>query len=174
VSLLEEYDIPVYSLKEGIHEYDFEAEKAFFKHFENQDIPDGELKIHLLLHRKTGMMELEFHISGFLKVQCDRCLDEFQHMIDLDEKFYIRYGENEEEISENLIVITHDKSKINIAQYIYEFAVLHLPVQKIHPDKMNGSSGCNQQMIEKLNKHVNAPQKDKNDPRWDALKNLMN
>ena len=71
-----------------------------------------------------------------------------------------------------LIVIPREESRLNIAQYIYEFTALTLPVKKMHPMDANGNSGCNVEMIRKLNEHI-SNRKGDSDPRWDALKNLM-
>jgi uncharacterized protein len=174
VSLMDEYDIPIYGLKDGIHEYNFEAGLEFFKYFENQDLPDGNLKIHILLDKKPQMMELNFKITGNATVICDRCLDQFSHPVKLNEKLFVRYGEETEEISDKLIVIAREESRFNIAQIVYEYTALSLPVQRIHPDKKNGKPGCNKEMIKKLEQHTAHPEEDTIDPRWNVLKNLMN
>ena len=87
---MDEYDIPVFGLKDGTHEYKFEAGTAFFKYFENQDLPDGSLNILILLDKKPQMMELSFKINGKLSVICDRCLDQFDYPVELEEKFVIK------------------------------------------------------------------------------------
>jgi uncharacterized metal-binding protein YceD (DUF177 family) len=172
VSLIDDYLIPFYGLKEGKYDYEFEAGNKFFEFFENSDIHGGDLKIHLQLYRKSGFLELKFKIMGTLKVTCDRCLEDFDHEIDSENELYIRFGNDYEEISDTVIVIPHEETRINVSQYIYEFSVLALPMQKIHPDDDAGSSGCNQEMMEKLNKMTPHETEDEMDPRWDVLKKL--
>jgi DUF177 domain-containing protein len=172
--MMDEYDIPVYGLKDGIHEYNFEAGLEFFKYFENQDVPDGNLRIDVLLDKKPQLMELNFRIKGSVSIICDRCLDLFIHPVELEEKLYIRFGDRTEEISENLIVMSREESRFNISHFVYEFIVLSLPVQRVHPDKKNGKPGCNTEMLKKLEKHTMPPAEDTIDPRWNALRNLMN
>ncbi len=170
---LDEYTIPYHGLSQGIHEYDFEVEKRFFEHFENPDIPGGEVTVKLKINKKSAFMELDFHIVGFLSVVCDRCLDVFDSDMDLREKLFIRFGDEEEEESDNVIVLPREETRLNIAQYIYEFSVLNLPVQKIHPEDNNGNSQCNKEMLRKLDQYQ-ANEEDKMDPRWDALMKLKN
>jgi uncharacterized metal-binding protein YceD (DUF177 family) len=178
---MDNYVIPFHGLKEGLHEYKFEAKTPFFEFFDNPDVPDGDLDIELSLIRKSQFLELNFIIKGTLQVVCDRCLDEYDQEINTTNVFFIRFGDDFEEISDDVIIIPRDETRINIAQYIYEFAVLALPVRKIHPNKENGESGCDEDMIKKLNEHSGndsslideeAGDTINIDPRWEMLKKL--
>jgi len=169
---MDDYLIPFYGLKEGKYDYEFEAGNKFFEFFENPDIHGGYVKINLQLYRKTSFLELKFKIMGTLKVTCDRCLEDFDHEIDSENELYIRFGNDYEEISDCIIVIPHEETRINVSQYIYEFSVLALPMRKIHPDDDEGNAGCNQEMIEKLNKMTPSEAEDEMDPRWDVLRKL--
>ncbi len=172
MSLIDDYLIPFYGLKEGKYDYEFEAGNKFFEFFENPEIHGGDIKIDLQLYRKTNFLELKFKIKGTLNVTCDRCLEEFNHEIESENELYIRFGEDFEEISDTIIIIPREETRINVAQYIYEFSVLALPLQKIHPDKEDGKPGCNTEMLDKLNKMAPHEEEQDTDPRWDALKNL--
>ena len=174
MSLIDDYLIPFHGLKEGIYDYEFEAGDDFFEFFDNPDVHGGELKILLRLHRKSQFLELKFKISGKLNVTCDRCLENFDHAIDSENVLYVRFGEKPEEISDTVVIIPHEETRINIAQYIYEFSLLALPVQKIHPLDERGVSGCNPEMMKRLSRHMFGVNKNKieSDPRWDALKNF--
>lgn len=172
MSLIDDYLIPFYGLKEGKYDYEFEADNKFFELFENPDIHGGNLKINLQLYRKANFLELKFSIAGTLNVTCDRCLEDFDHEIDSKNELYIRFGDDFEEISDTIIVIPREETRINIGQYIYEFSVLALPLQKIHPEDENENPGCNREMLEKLNKMSPLADDQETDPRWDTLKNL--
>ncbi|MBE0655145.1 MAG: DUF177 domain-containing protein [Bacteroidales bacterium] len=175
MSLLDDYLIPFYGLKEGIYDYQFSAGDDFFELFENPDIHGGNLTVLLTLYRKNQFLELTFRITGYLNITCDRCLDDFNHPVDVENLLIVRFGEDNEEISDTVLIISRDETRLNIAQYIYEFAALALPVQKIHPEDENGNSECNPEMINRLN-NLYPGDKGKNDsitdPRWDILKDL--
>lgn len=170
---MDDYTIPFYSLKEGNHEYEFEAGKKFFEHFENPDISGGSVKIKLNLHKKATFMELDFILDGFLTVTCDRCLDSFDYRFQAKESLYVRFGDKPEEQSDKVIIIPREESRFNIAQYIYEFSALSLPVRKVHPDNKNGQSGCNPEMLKKLEEHE-AKENNTIDPRWETLLKVRN
>jgi len=175
VSLIDDYLIPFHGLKEGIYNYSFEAGDDFFSLFENPDILGGNLKIELILNRKNQFLEFDFHLKGYLLVPCDRCLEAYQLEIDTHNKLFVRFSTEFSELSDTVITIPHDETRINIAQYIYEFSALALPVQKIHPDQSPGKPGCSQEMLERLGDHTpdnNGGDDDNTDPRWDALKKL--
>jgi uncharacterized protein len=169
---MDNYVIPIYGLKEGMHEYNFEVDAEFFESFENADISGGDLKVMVNLDKKSQFMKLDFHIRGTLRTTCDRCLDEFDFPLDIREKLFVRFGDESVEISDNVIVISREESRLSIAQYIYEFSALALPVKRMHPVDANGQSGCNSEMIRKLNEHLSS-HKGETDPRWDALKKFM-
>lgn len=170
---MDDYMIPYYGLSNGIHEFDFEAGDKFFEHFENADILGGKLEIHLILDKKPGFMELDLDMKGYLRVVCDRCLDDFDFSIRSDQKLFVRFGDISEEQSDNVIVIPREETRLNIAQYIYEFAALSLPVQKLHPEDAAGNTKCNKKMIGKL-EQLKSRNENEIDPRWEALLKLKN
>jgi uncharacterized metal-binding protein YceD (DUF177 family) len=180
VSLIDDYVIPYHGLKEGLHEYDFEAKSGFFEFFDNPDIQAGNLEVKLKLIKTSQFMELKFKISGFLRMFCDRCLEEFDQKVDTEAELIVRFGDEFEEISDKLIVVPREEGRINIAQYIYEYAALSLPVQNIHPDDENGNSTCNKEMLKKLEElsvsgtgqNEDIDNYDNIDPRWELLKKL--
>lgn len=177
VKLLDEYDIPVHGLKDGIYTYTFGIGNTFFEYFDNPDLSGGKVELELNLQKSPQFIELDFRFNGSLRLMCDRCLGEFDFEITLNEKLFIRYGETHEELDDNILVITRDESRINIAQYIYEYLALSVPYKKVHPDKKEGVTGCDPEMIRRLNELKVDEESDtktiKNtDPRWDKLRNL--
>ncbi len=172
MSWKDDYVIPIHGLKEGKHEYVFEANAQFFEYFENPDITGGDIRISLVIDKKVQFMQLLFHIRGTLRTTCDRCLEEFDFPVDIEEELFVRFGEEAGDISDEVIIIPREESRLDIGQYIYEFSALALPVKKVHPVDDEGRSGCNREMIERINEHL-SDRKPDNDPRWDALKNLM-
>lgn len=176
VKVMDKYEIPIHGLKEGIHTYGFEIKTGFFEYFENPDLPGGNLNMNLTLHKKSEFLELAFHFNGSLYLVCDRCLEVFNYEVVVTDKIFVRFGNKFEEMDDNVITIPREESRFNIAQYIYEFAALSVPYKKVHPNTENGGSGCNPEMIKRLNE-LRVEEKnltnDNVDPRWDKLKNLI-
>ena len=170
--ILQDYFIPFSGLKEGLYKYEFQAEDLFFEHYDNPDIRGGSIRIHLKLLKKNNFLELHFNITGILRLVCDRCLDEFDTYVETDEILFVRFGDAYEELSDNVIVIPAGENRLNIAQFIYEFSVLSLPIKKVHPLDINGNHTCNAEMLEILKKH--SSENAAINPVWDNLKNIIN
>jgi uncharacterized metal-binding protein YceD (DUF177 family) len=97
-----------------------------------------------------------------------------------------KYGAEEKEIDENVMMITRDTPKVNVAQLIYEFILLALPAKKIHPDYRNEMDD-EEYDGEGIYAYIDGQESDESeddsastedntpvDPRWDLLKKLKN
>mgnify|MGYP001198228388 CR=1 FL=1 len=114
---------------------------------------------------KTDMMlETSFLITGSTELTCDRTLKKFIYSLDLKNKILFKFGDFEEEISEDMIVIDRNKSIINVANYIYEFVILKIPAKRLHPSLKNEDN------IDNFVFRTNAIKK--TDPRLDPLNKL--
>ncbi|HZH73085.1 MAG TPA: DUF177 domain-containing protein, partial [Mariniphaga sp.] len=168
------YDIEFKGLKEGLHEFSFDVQDSFFAHFDQRLVTKGELKIETILEKRGSFMKLFMNLNGFVELVCDRCLENYNQKVKSKYELFVKFGENNEEDDE-IIWISPEEHKINLAQLIYEYIILSLPLKQVHPDKKDGTSGCNQEMLDKLERHRLHEEKNKNiDPRWAALKNWKN
>ncbi|WP_026950093.1 YceD family protein [Algoriphagus mannitolivorans] len=132
------FDIEVIKFKEGLHDIDFQIGDSFFKHFEDNELLEkGNLTTRVMMNKGANVIELTFHIQGTVQLICDRSLEQFDHPLDITEKILYKYGAEEQEIDEDVYMITRDTPSINVAQLIYEFILLALPAKKIHPDYQN-------------------------------------
>ncbi|MBC6365970.1 DUF177 domain-containing protein [Algoriphagus sp. AK58] len=132
------FDIEVIKFKEGQHEIDFEIGDDFFQSFEDNEILEkGKLTVRVIMEKGVNLIELTFLINGTVELTCDRSLEVFDHPLNISEKMIYKYGSEEQEIDENVYMITRDTPSINVAQLIYEFILLALPAKKIHPDYRN-------------------------------------
>ena len=167
---LKEYLVSFADLKIGEHCFDFHVDNAFFENFPESEITQSDVKIDLVLDKQERMLVLYFDIEGVVTVLCDRCLDEFRFPVKTNEKLIVKFGKEYEELSEDVIVLPEKTHSIDLQQHLYEYIMLTLPIQRIHPDLPDGT-GCNQTMLERLNRVNNNSQAD---PRWDALRDLIN
>jgi uncharacterized metal-binding protein YceD (DUF177 family) len=132
------FDIEVVKFKEGLHEVDFPIGDAFFQQVEGNDLLDkGNLTVRVKVDKGANLIELTFHIVGKVTVVCDRSLETFEQPLDFTEKMIYKFGSEVKEIDESVMMITRDTPSINVAQLIYEFILLALPLKKIHPDYRN-------------------------------------
>ena len=117
------------------------------------------------------MLTLTFRMRGFITLNCDRCLDDFNMPIDITEVMLVRFGEPGKGETDDIIVIGHGEHHLNVAPHLYDYLCLQVPIRAVHPDDENGVSGCDPEIIRRINE--SAPKEpDAADPRWDALKKL--
>lgn len=162
-------------LKDGKHTFDFIVDEKFFDEFEYSEIKNGQFDVIVELEKNATFLALVFIASGSLEMKCDRCLEKFDLKINSHDKLIIKFGNevyDSRYIGEEVQIVSHNQSEINVSQYIYEFIHLQLPYKRMHPNDENGNPTCN---IEALNKPgEQKTQKDKTiDPRWDKLKDLL-
>jgi uncharacterized metal-binding protein YceD (DUF177 family) len=115
-------------------------------------------------------------IKGKVELQCDRCLENYRQKIKQKTDFFVKFGEKEFEEGENVIWILPEENHLNLAQLIYEYVILSIPLRHVHPKNENGERECNKEMLNKLKNYM-VSQNDEEvstDPRWDALKKLGN
>lgn len=170
---MKQYAIPFRGLKEGTHGFEFIADNSFFEQFDSSEIRKGLVKVHVELIKHSQFLELHFDLKGRVTVPCDRCLEPFALGISHRAVLYVRFGERTYEQAENVLILEDSSSEVNTAQYIYEYIHLALPYQRIHP-VAGGHSGCNPEMMEKLQAHTAKNESGKEDPRWGQLKGLIN
>ncbi len=166
---MKEFRISFRGLSIGSHTYNWEIQKKFFEALENADIEDCNLKVDLVLEKQERMMIFDFNISGNVKVLCDRCLDELILPVGIREKYYVKLGAEKKEESENVIVIPDTEYQIDVSLLINEYVTLSLPIKKVHPEDIEGGTGCNKEIIRKLEELSKYRQMD---PRWEQLKNI--
>jgi len=152
----------------------FDIDDTFFDDFEQSEITKGKVHIEVMLDKKTNMLEFDFALAGDVMVTCDRCLDEFEMPMEYESKLFVKFGEETEEQTDEIIVLAHSEFEIDVAQFIYEFVHLSLPYKRVHPFDNKGRSTCNKEMLKKLDEYIIRENDHDTDPRWDDLKNFMN
>lgn len=164
---LQEFEIPFMGLKEGIHDYAFDIDAEFFESFEYSELKKGQIHVDIIMERKERMLIFNFSINGLLELPCDRCLAPMELEIKGNERLIVKFGQEWEEESEEVIIIPETESRIDISGFIYEYIMLMIPYKRVHPEDENL---CDESMVKKLEQHSATG----SDPRWDALKELKN
>ena len=60
---------------------------------------------------------------------------------------------------------------MTIEHLLFELITLSLPNKRQHPENKDGTTNCNTEMINLIDKYNHIEEKS-SDPRWDALKDL--
>ncbi|MCW0481649.1 YceD family protein [Gaoshiqia sediminis] len=172
---LAKYNIAFKGLAQGVHQFEYQIDKKFFDFFAGGIAEDGNVLVKVELEKQSAIMVLWFHISGTVKVQCDRCLDWYDQPIKSENQLFIKYGEESFEEGDDVIWVSPNDHQINVGKLIYDFIILSIPIKQVHPDDENGHSLCNPDMLEKLNQLSGPADKVEHpsDSRWDDLKKLL-
>lgn len=179
VKALTQYDIGIYGLKDKQYVYNFESGSEFFEELTQDLIENGHFKTNLTIDKSATMLILTFSIEGVVELVCDRSLELFEEPINLNEKLILKFGDHDEILAEDIELIRHETVRINVAQYIFDFIALSLPMKKLHPRFRNEETGEEEEGIlvyqsgeKKEEKAVDAPENEAVDPRWAALQKL--
>ncbi|MBL7738956.1 MAG: DUF177 domain-containing protein [Chitinophagaceae bacterium] len=169
-----EFEIAFVGLKPGIHQYEYEIGDKFFEAFQQQDFFHCRAHVKLDLDKKSSFMLLKFEIGGTLDVTCDRCnnnlplelWDEFNITVKMVEEPELM---NSQEEDPDVYYISNGESHIDVANWIYEFINLSLPMQRsCNYEKMDGPY-CNKSALDVLKK-MSAPKEEKKEnPIWKGL-----
>jgi len=146
-----QYIIQFKGLKEGVHNFTFYIDKPFFEAFEHLEIPDGNLQVGVGLNKNSGFLELNIDLSGNIQVQCDRCLEFFSLPLVYSGHLVVRFSETEKEPDEEVVFLHPEDSQLNLRHYLYECISLSIPIRKVHPDLPDGETGCDPEMLKRLN-----------------------
>nr|WP_321453825.1 DUF177 domain-containing protein [uncultured Carboxylicivirga sp.] len=174
---LRDYDIPFRGLKEGLHEFNYEIGESFFKLFEQPLVENGNVKATVELKKSSALMTLSFDVKGEVESICDHCLGTLNLEVNYQSQVYLKFGEEYDEPTDEIIVLPHEAYEVNVAQLLYEFICVGLPIRHVHPEDEEGNLTCDPEMITQLNEYLveetsEEEQDDYIDPRWEALRNL--
>jgi len=150
---LELYTISFKGLSLGNHTYDWTIDNVFFGKYEMSEISAANINVELTLVKHSSFLELLFKMNGSAEVVCDRCLDPLKLDITSENKLYVKFSEQvgEDDLNDNdVIILPYSEDRLNVAQYLYEFAHLNLPIRRVHGDK----NECNKDMISKLEQYL--------------------
>jgi uncharacterized metal-binding protein YceD (DUF177 family) len=173
---LKEFNIQFIGLKLGEHHFEYDIDKKFFEEFEYNEFNDADLKINLVLNKKTTLLELHFEVSGTVNVNCDLTNEPYNQEINNDFDLVVKFGNEYNDENEDILIIPHGEYEINVAQYIYELIVLSVPTKLIHPGVIDGT--LDSEILKKLEELSPKDADTKNDneetdPRWNTLKKLL-
>jgi uncharacterized metal-binding protein YceD (DUF177 family) len=168
---LRQFDIAFVGLKPGEHTFQYQITDSFFENYGPQDFSDCQATVKLTLDKKSNFFLLKFEIGGKVTVNCDRCGQPFELQLWDDFDQVVKMVDNPDELKEDenpdVSYISKTESHLNVAEWIYEFINLSIPMQRIHPD-VNGKSGCDPKVLEMLDK-MNQQDGAKENPIWKGL-----
>ena len=173
---LKEFTIPFVGLKLGKHRFEYSIDNRFFEHFEYDEFNSADLKVELLLEKKTTLMELTFKASGTVNIQCDLTDEPYDQPIESDLFLVVKFGEEYNDDNEEILILPYGEYEVNVQQYICERIVVSVPSKRVHPGVLDGT--LRSEVLDKLEElspgEKEVKEEEDIDPRWNKLKNLLN
>jgi uncharacterized protein len=169
MNALKAYSIPIQGLKIGIHHFKFAIERDFFVHFEGSPIEVGKIDIDVQLDKRPDMLLWDFELAGYVEAECDRCTAAINLPVGSQRQLIVKFGEAEDHIEDEVVFIHRERSDFNLAEYLYEFAILSLPMTYVYDCEADSAPPCNREVLKFLK---NSTDDSKSDSIWDALSGL--
>lgn len=180
-----DFDIPFSGLKLGMHHFDFEVKQAFFEYYDFEEFREADLYYKIEMEKKNTMLVLQFQLSGDVEVDCDLSLEAFRMPLESEWQLIVKLGSEYRDEDDGVVIIPAEEHHFNIANYLYEMAVLAMPRRKIHPKVESGElqseileklrdyqiEEVSEDDMEEVGEDLDKPV-DETDPRWQKLKDL--
>lgn len=163
---LDEFKIPFSGLSVGNHNFVFEVGKKFFDSIEYSEVKEGEITIEVDFTKHANFMELLTKLSGKVVVPCDRCLDNLDIPINNQFMLVVKFGEKQEEVTDEILTIPYQEHQLKLAELFYEYIMISLPHKRVHAE-----GKCNKEVEKYINVNNKATEID---PRWKDLEKLKN
>ncbi len=169
------FSIPVSGLKEGVHQYVFQVDRAFFRAFEGALLDRAAVEVALELDKRPSLLLLTFRLKGWVEVECDRCLGAFQLPIEREHELMVKYAEEASDQAE-VMYIRRDAFELNVAKPVYDFIHLSVPMHKTHD--LIGEA-CRPEMLRFLQEEQKSEGKGEEEREipakdvWDTLRDIF-
>lgn len=182
-------------LKLGEHQFEYHIENDFFDMFNYSEFNSTNIQVNITMLKKTTMLELQFSHKGTINVPCDVTNEDFDLPIGGNLNLLVKFGEEFNNDSEDLLILPQGEFQLNVMQYIYEMIALSVPYKRIHPDiaadyeeeesgdELDFLDSDDLEMINEDNAdngeennnetEENSDNNKDTDPRWDKLKQLL-
>ncbi len=171
---LRQYQIPFKGLKEGQHQLQFEVKDDFFGHFKETYLHSGDIDISINLDKRSSLLVLDIDFSGTVKVVCDLCCEEGDLPISGKEQLLVKFTETPGE-EEQVIYLMPGETILDIAQHLYEFITLSVPIRRVPCANKNGEPTCNSKALDLIGDNTTDTNKGESiNPIWAELEKLKN
>ena len=168
-----EFEIAFVGLRPGVHEFEYKIDDKFFASYGEQDFKNCTANIKLLLDKKSSFLQLKFDVDGAAEVVCDRCSNPLIKQLWEEYNIIVKLVDdpdtmNLQEEDPDVYYISRGESHLKIADWIYEFVSLSVPLQKMCDESEIGGPQCNKEVLEKLRQMEEEVNKQSN-PMWKGL-----
>jgi uncharacterized metal-binding protein YceD (DUF177 family) len=137
-----------------------------------EGIPLKEGVLVIDIERMVASIKVDFNITGYAQLVCDRSLDIFDYPIDASYAVLFRPDQQQDVEDEYLTVKKLDlnKNKIDVTNEIRETILLEIPIKKLHPRYFDEEGNPIPYQVDFGGSETITD----SDARWDILKHIKN
>ena len=131
------------TMEAGKHRFEWHIDSAYLKAIEHTELLGGQLDAEAQVtvseeHLGNRNYNVQLKVNGTVQVTCDRCLDEMDIAVDV-----------QDDMTEDAQTIETKQHEIDLDWLAYELTIVNLPLVHSH---QNG--GCNPNMDKLLQNHL--------------------
>ncbi len=141
------YIIDLNTLKQGVYEFQYKLDDAFFLGLDQQEIHGGTVDATIALTVLHAGFMLDIHVAGQVRLTCDRCLDEMTQPVEGEEQLPVKLTKAEPD--DDFVAVDPDSGLLEVDWLLYELIEISLPIVHSHQP-----GECNPQMEELLQSHL--------------------
>jgi uncharacterized metal-binding protein YceD (DUF177 family) len=169
---LRQYEIAFVGLKHGVTDFNYHIDDRFFELFAGSLVEQADINVILKFDKHTSFFNLHFELEGKIHLPCDRCGSELDYPVENEYSIVVKFDEHHEDEQDDsladVVYIGRHETHFSVAQLIYEFVNLSIPINHVTCDNLTGKKPCNQNVLNELNNlavkhHLPA------NPRWNDL-----
>ena len=169
---MNDFKIKLGVINGGENCFSFEIKDQFFEAFTLSDVEHADITATALLDKDGNKLALTLTINGKInKLLCDICTDEMSVDIKAETNVIIKITDEDLVSTDEIFYVRKSENAIDLEQLIFELIILNIQKKRQHALNEDGSSNCNEEMVDLVNKYT-ATEEKSSDPRWDALKDL--
>jgi len=154
------------------HHFSFLLDDAFVQAYGNGYLPSGQFNAEVILDKHETFIEANFKITGMAHLLCDRSSEPFDFPLHVEKKVLFKYGEEEQELTDEITIISRERFSLDVGQLLYEFISLAIPIKKLHPRYEENENNANEVALIYTTATETDQAKEEVDPMWEKLKKL--
>lgn len=142
------FQIEVFSLPFGQHQFEFKADELFLNTFGNSCIEKASIVANFTINKKNLIQEADINVHARVSLNCNRCNVSTQHEVFSSHHVVIKKG-NPAESNEEIIFANEDEEFVDFSQFIYDTVLTNLPARYI-PCEISAEVECDKEILNKL------------------------
>ncbi|MDZ4714603.1 MAG: DUF177 domain-containing protein [Cytophagales bacterium] len=168
-----DYRVNIIGLSQNSHRFDFVIGDEFFKHYGTALLDSGRFNAEIDLDKRETLIEVKFHIHGEAHLECDRSLEPFDFPMHFTRTIMFKYSQEEKELSEEIVLISRERTSLDLGQYMYELINVQVPMKRLHPKFKDDEKEVDEiRLVYSSPVDADKKEEDQIDPRWEVLKKL--